>query len=276
MKTKKFKKIYVEITNACNLKCPFCLPLKREKKYMNTEDFQKVIFQIKDYTNYIYLHILGEPLLHPNLYEILNICKDNKVFVNMTTNGTLIKDKKDILLNSKALRQLNVSLHSWGQFDEKSQIRYLDELISLIKTLEKEDYFYLSLRFWLGNNQLQNMALSYLEDKLNIKISSDTKEISRNVFLSFSDQFTWPSEEKEPSEFVMCHGIKDHIGILVDGTVVPCCLDGNGEINLGNIFNNNLDEILNSDRYLKMLKAFETRQMQEKLCLNCSFKNRFI
>lgn len=275
MKAKKFKKIYVEITNICNLTCPFCLELKREKQFMDQSKFEEIVIKIKDYTDYLYLHIKGEPLLHPHFHSILDVCAKNNLLVNLTTNGTLIKENYQILIESSAIRQINISIHALSEFGEAKQKEYLDEVIKLVKHVEKEEKFYISLRFWLGNNRLQNFAISYLESKLNVKIVPTDKAILRNVYVSFDSEFVWPEAETKTSDFIYCHGIKDHIGILVDGTVVPCCLDGNGVINLGNLFASSFEEILSSPRYLKMLKALETRKMEEELCLKCSFKNRF-
>lgn len=275
MKAKKFKKIYVEITNVCNLSCPFCLELKRERQFMDFLKFEEIIRKVKDYTDYLYLHIKGEPLIHPHFNRILGACAKNNLLVNLTTNGTLIKENYQTLIESSTIRQINISTHSFSEFAENKQREYLDEVIKLVKYAEKEGEFYISLRFWLGNNQLQNFAISYLESELNVKIVPTDKAILRNVYVSFDSEFVWPEAETNTSDFVYCHGIKDHIGILVDGTVVPCCLDGNGVINLGNLFTSSLEEILSSPRYLKMLKALETRKMEEELCLRCSFKNRF-
>jgi len=69
--------------------------------------------------------------------------------------------------------------------------------------------------------------------------------------------------------------LKTQIGILVDGTVIPCCLDSNGEIKLGNIFRNSMEDILNSDRYINLQKSFQDRKPCELLCQKCTFKNKF-
>ena len=112
MEKKRFKKIYIEITNSCNLKCSFCPEGKRIKEFISVENFEIIINQIKPYTNLIALHVKGEPLLHPKLKEILDICEKENILVNITTNATLLEKNKDILISSKAVRQLNLSLHS--------------------------------------------------------------------------------------------------------------------------------------------------------------------
>ena len=107
-----YKKVYVEITNSCNLKCPFCLGNKREIKFMKEEEFRLILAKLKGYTNYLYFHLLGEPLLHPKINEYINLASLNNYLVNITTNGYYIDRVKD----NKNIRQINISLHS---FDEK-------------------------------------------------------------------------------------------------------------------------------------------------------------
>ena len=85
MDKKRFKKVYIEITNVCNLKCSFCLEGRRKKEFIDIDRFEHIIKEIKNYTNLITLHVKGEPLLHPKLEQILEICKKNNIFVNITT-----------------------------------------------------------------------------------------------------------------------------------------------------------------------------------------------
>ena len=110
-----FKKIYIEITNICNLKCSFCPETKRKMQSMNLKDFEEIICKIHKYTKLVCLHVKGEPLLHSNLEQILAILEKYNLKTNITTNGTLIKEKLDIIKNSKAVRQINFSIHSLMQ-----------------------------------------------------------------------------------------------------------------------------------------------------------------
>ena len=87
--------------------------------------------------------------------------------------------------------------------------------------------------------------------------------------------FQWPDLNSAKKNNAFCHGLKTHIGILVDGTVVPCCLDGEGIINLGNIFEESLSNILNNNRTMNVIKGFENNKCVEELCSRCAFKNRF-
>ena len=276
---KKFKKVYIEITNICNLNCSFCLNNKREKKFMSVSDFSHIINEIKPYTDYIYLHVKGEPLLNPNLDIFLDICDNNKIKVNITTNGTLLKKNFDILKKHKCLRQINVSLHSENEVDD-----YFDDVFSVCKSLS--EHVYISYRLWtlndlvLDNNSrevVDNIISEYnLSPELVEKVYKEKQiKICENTYINKDNLFEWPSIKSKYNSDGYCHGTIDHIGILVDGTVVPCCLDGAGVINLGNILSTDFVDILNSDRFISMRDNFKNNLCSEELCKKCRFKDRF-
>ena len=268
----KFKKIYVEILNYCNLNCKFCEKTLKEKKAMSIEEFKKVIEEVKKYTEYIYLHVQGEPLLHPNLKEFLEIAYLNNIKVNMTTNVTLLDKNLDLLLNSKSLRQINLSLQALQILPNKG--KYYDDIIKLIQNNKD---IYLSLRFW-GNFKNQDVLkeISYFTNKLDTTINLDeTNKLMPRVFFSLDEEFKWPNlNDNYNTDKGRCQAI-NQLGILSDGTVIPCCLDKDGIINLGNIFNQSLDEILNSKRYQTFIKNFKNGIIVEELCKHCTFHNRF-
>ncbi len=276
---KKFKKIYIEITNICNLNCSFCHNTKREKKFMNVSEFSHIIDEIKSYTDYIYLHVKGEPLLNPNLDLFLDICDKNKIKVNITTNGTLLKKNYDVLKKHKCLRQINVSLHSENDEDE-----YLDNVFDVCKVLSET--VYISYRFWtLQNNVLDKKAIDVVKEIISYyslsteivdKLYTDKQiKICNNTYVNKDNLFEWPSLKNKRESNGYCHGTIDHVGILVDGTVVPCCLDGEGITNLGNILSTSFVDILNSDRFINMCEGFRNNICTEELCKKCRFKDRF-
>ena len=283
---KRFSKIYVEITNMCNLKCKFCLETKREKRFMSINEFENVINKIKDYTDLILLHVKGEPLLHKNLKEILDICEKNNIKVNITTNTTLLKDNINILSNSLSVRQLNLSMHDLEQnkLDEKERILQVIKYIKQIKENNKK--IIVSYRLWnmskIGENSQNLVFLNLLEKEYKIKKifekckQKDFVELDENVFLNQDIEFEWPSMDSEiVSNVGKCYGLKNQIAILVNGDVVPCCLDTDGDIILGNIFNQNLEEILETDRVKNMIEGFNNSQLVEELCKRCKFIKKF-
>lgn len=277
---KKFKKIYVEITNKCNLNCSFCSKSNKKKKEMNITEFENVLKKIDTYTDYIYLHVKGEPLLHSHFRDILALSKKYHKQVNITTNGTLLKAKLDDIVSSNIVRQLNISMQS--MVNES----YLNDILESIEYILNNSKIQIVLRFWaLENNQfssLQNDIIKKIITYFNFdkKVIEEIKEknnitLCDRLYLNKEPLFVWPSLENDYyNEVGKCYGLKTHVGILSDGTVVPCCLDSEGIINLGNIFDEDFDDIMNSKRSQNMIKCFNDNKVCESLCKKCSFKDR--
>lgn len=277
---KKFKSIYIEITNICNLSCSFCSQDNLEKKNITSSEFEYILKEINNYTDYIYLHVKGEPLLHPNLKEILNLCKKYNKQVNITTNGTLLMKNIEILKNSKVVRQINISLHS-----ENNKEHYLDEIFDATRQLSED--IIVVYRFWTLNNLKLNKKSTEIVEKItdNYKLSTETVDkiytdenikIANNIYISKDNLFVWPDlNNSYYKEEGYCHALKTHIAILVDGTVIPCCLDSKGIINLGNIYKEKFTDILNKERTINIRNNFNNRKCSEELCKHCSFKERF-
>lgn len=277
---KKFSKIYVEITNYCNLNCSFCSNDKREKREMNISEFSSVLDKIKDYTDTIYLHIKGEPLLHKNLDDILSLCDEKKFNVKITTNGTLLKNKLAILKKHQ-IKQINISLHS-----ENNMPNYFEDVFKACDFLsEKTSIVY---RIWVLNNfELDKISTMIVEKIINYyhlspiiveKIMHDKNiKLRDNIYLDKDNEFIWPNVgDKDNDSFTgYCLGTKSHLGILSDGTVVPCCLDSDGIINLGNIFENDLESIINNDKFLAINNGFKNHKIVCDLCKKCNYRHRF-
>lgn len=259
------KKIYVEITNNCNLNCSFCIKNSREKKFMQLKEFKIILDKLKGHTNYLYLHVLGEPLLHPLINEFIDLAF-NSYFVNITTNGYLIKR----IVSNKNIRQLNISLHSFSEKYSKSLDNYLTDIFEVTDILK--EYTYINFRIWV-NSPYKDRIIAILEEKYKMKIMGHTK-LDENVFVDFAKEFIWPDLNNDYyNEVGTCYALKDHLGILVDGTVVPCCLDSKGIINLGNIFKENIKDIQNKERYKNILLDFKNNKKREELCKHCNFLN---
>lgn len=277
---KKFKKIYVEITNKCNLNCSFCSKSNKKKKEMNIVEFENVLKKIDTYTDYIYLHVKGEPLLHSHFRDILALSKKYHKQVNITTNGTLLRTRLDDIVSSNIVRQLNISMQS--MVNES----YLNDILESVEYILNNSKIQIVLRFWaLENNRfssLQNDIIKKIITYFNFdnKVIEEIKEknnitLCDRLYLNKEPLFVWPSLENDYyNEVGKCYGLKTHVGILSDGTVVPCCLDAEGIINLGNIFDEDFDDILNSKRSQNMIKYFYDNKVCESLCKKCSFKDK--
>lgn len=289
---KKFKKFYIEITNVCNLSCSFCPKTLRSPEFMTIETFRKILDQIKPHTDYIYFHVKGEPLLHPKLDEFLDLSYEKGFKVNITTNGTLISKVRDKIIQKPSLRQINFSLHSFdGNEGVTCKNAYVNNIISFIKEAINVTETLFSLRLWnLDENNDTNLQanknrdlLTVIENAFNLpyKIEEEITpgrgiKICDKVYLNQDPEFQWPdlklAEDNSPG---FCYGLRNQIAILVDGTVVPCCLDGEGIINLGNIHETHFSEIIESKRSSDIFNGFSRREVVEELCRKCGYRKKF-
>ena len=279
------ERIYIEIGNICNLDCSFCHKIKRAARQMTADEFSTVAEKIKGHTKYAYLHVMGEPLLHKNLGDFLRILDENGIRAAITTNGTLLPQKKDVLLSAKNLHKVSISLHAPEANERKiSKEDYLSGCVDFAKAAAEAGVFVV-FRLWnldSDEGQGKNHENAFIKSFLCEAFPQEWQKrrsgfrLARNIFLEYDGLFTWPAESNAEERFSgYCHAIKDQIAILADGAVVPCCLDSEGEISLGNIFDNTLDEILSSERAKNMKRGFEERRLIEPLCKRCTFIKRF-
>lgn len=292
---KKFKKLYIEIGNICNLSCDFCPVTKRKQEFMDLGTFEKILDQVKPHTDYVYFHVKGEPLLHPQIDKFLELSYEKGLKVNITTNGTLIKQVKDKILGKPALRQISFSLHSFdGNHDEnqffEERKAYFQEVFDFVEEA-KETPLIISLRLWnleedndINLEKKRNKELvKMIEEEFNLNYKIEEKilpgrgiKIADKVYLNQDHEFQWPDLKEEEDDGVgFCYGLRDQVAILVDGTVVPCCLDGEGVIDLGNIKDTNFTAIIESKRATAIYDGFSNRQAVEELCRKCGYRKKF-
>lgn len=282
-----YKKVYFEITNVCNLNCSFCPETNREKKFVSILNFKNIVKALKTSCEELSPHIVGEPFTHPDILEIFKICENSGLKINITTNGLRIKNFQDAIINAKAIRQINFSLQCFkDNFPDKSLKPYIEDILNFcVLASNVNPALYINLRLWNleADEKGNELIICIIEDFFKIKInrtldirSIKSKKIWNNVSINFDSRFEWPSLDLAYcGEKGTCYGLTSHFGILVDGTVVPCCLDKGGVISLGNCFSESLSSILNSDRALKIKDGFEKNVLHEKLCQHCSYIKRF-
>ena len=263
------KKIYIEITNGCNLNCDFCIKNQIKVINMCRKNYEFIIDKIKNYTDEIYLHVLGEPLMHKDINEFIDYAHDNNLLVNITTNGYLIKNIK----NNQHLHRLNISLHSYHPRYKTNLNTYLHNIFEVIENIR--DKTFVTLRLWV-NNQYNKDILSYINMRYNtniLKVEENSKiKITNNLIIDTFHPFIWPDlNNGYYSEEGTCKGLINHLGILVDGTIIPCCLDTKGIINLGNIYEDELDTIFNKQIVKDMIKGFKDNHKYHELCKHCRF-----
>lgn len=289
---KRYKKIYIEITNVCNLHCDFCPQTKRKPEFMKVDLFSTILDQIKPYTEYIYLHVKGEPLLHPEIDKLLDISYEKGFKVNITTNGTLIQKVKDKLLSKPALRQINFSLHSFdGNEGAQKKEEYMNNILSFTRVAVEQTQMLIAYRFWNyeednsinKEKKINNEMLTTIENEFNLpyKIQEQVTpgkgiKIMDRIYLNQDHQFKWPDLKEEEDEGEgFCYGLRHQVAILVDGTVVPCCLDGEGVIALGNVNIATFPEIIESERASQIVDGFSNRKAVEELCRKCGYRKKF-
>lgn len=260
----RFKKIYIEITNICNLNCSFCVKTNKDKKSLTTNEFNTILDKVKPYTKYLYFHVLGEPLIHPSINEFIDIASKD-FYVNITTNGYLINNIK-----TNNIRQINISLHSFNEKYNKPLNDYLNDIYNY--AVRNSKHTYINFRLW-ANTKYYSDIINYLENKFNTKIIKNrNNKLSDNIYLNFSNEFIWPDNAiEEVNSNNTCYALTDHIAILSDGTITACCLDASGRIDFGNIFNTNIEDVMKSTLFKEMLDGFKNNKRIHPLCKKCNF-----
>ena len=276
---KRFQKVYLEISNICNLNCQFCPGTKRKPKVMTGEELDILLPKLRPWTDFLYFHLMGEPLCHPQLESFLKAAGQHGFRVILTTNGTLLQKQQSMLLTSAALHKINISLHAFEANDLTIPFEtYLQQCFSFGKAAEGNKLVVFRLWNQGGADARNQEILSALEQFFPKPWISERKGIrtGNRVYLEYGDKFDWPDlTAEDQGEQVFCYGLRDQIGVLCDGTVVPCCLDHDGDLALGNLLEHNMEDILESDRAQAIYRGFQNKHAAEELCRKCGYARRF-
>ena len=273
-----YSKAYLEITNVCNKNCSFCPGTKREKSFISENNFDVITDKLVGITKYLYFHIMGEPTLHPQIIEFIKKAKSKGFFVTITTNASMISRCGKDIVDAGAYK-VNLSVHSFEDGDLTSHKEYLQSCIDFAKYANEHGTITV-FRLWNngGNDTFNDLTIDLIEKGFNVNIDKTAKSntVKKGVYVENGDKFTWPDlSEKEGDGKVFCYGLKDHFGILCDGTIVPCCLDREGVVNLGNALTDDILSVLNGTRATKIRDGFKTRTAVEELCKKCPYARRF-
>lgn len=276
---KRFQKIYLEISDLCNLHCAFCPGTRREPHAMTEAEFSDLLPKLRPWTDYLYFHVMGEPLCHPELRRFLDLAGEMGFRVILTTNGTLLPKLQESILQSPGLYKVNVSLHAFEAND--LSIPFSDYLSGCFRFGKAAEGKVLTIyRLWnqggaeeKNREILAKMAEFFPEPW--VKEPKGTR-IGQRVYLEFGDKFDWPDlAAPDGGETVGCYGLRDQIGVLCDGTVVPCCLDHDGDLALGNLHTDSLENILETPRARAIYEGFQHKKAAESLCRRCGYARRF-
>ncbi|HET7839412.1 MAG TPA: radical SAM protein [Rectinemataceae bacterium] len=280
-----FGKIFLEITSHCNLSCSFCPPTRRPRSQLSPELFDRLLARLEGQGKKLYFHLKGEPLIHPSLGRFLETAGQHGFSVSLTTNGTLVQERADELLAATNLEKLSISLHS--HVGEAGLEAYWARVSAFLDRHRAAPRFPVSLRLWSrGSGGLppeterlwtlvreRYPAAGGWEDS---STSYKSREMDRLVYLNQADRFEWPDPElPQDGPRGFCRGLGNQVGVLADGTVVPCCMDGEGRIALGNLATSSLEEILASPRARAIRAGFARRELVEPLCRTCGYRRRF-
>lgn len=276
----RFQKIYVEISNLCNLSCAFCPGTRREKRRMTPEEFSTLAPKLRPYTDFLYFHLMGEPLCHPQLDAFLEIANRHGFRVILTTNGTLLARQQALLLSSPALHKVNISLHAFEANDLAVPFdRYLADCFRFGQAAKGEKLVVYRLWNQGGADQRNQEILSALQAAFPDPWATEKRgtRLAPRTYLEYGDKFDWPDlQAPEGSDRVFCYGLRDQLGVLCDGTAVPCCLDHEGDLALGNLFRQDMEEILSSQRAKAIYEGFSRKEAAESLCRRCGYARRFL
>ena len=277
---KRFNKVYLEISNLCNLRCAFCPGTKRTPHRMTEEEFSALLPKIRPFSDYLYFHLMGEPLCHPLLERFLELAGQVGFRVILTTNGTLLPKMQEVLLNAPALHKVNISLHAFEANDLAVPFaEYLRGCFAFGKAAEGKCI--ISYRLWNGGgaDELNGQILETMAEFFPQPWAQERRgpRLGQKIYLEYGDKFDWPDlTAADNGDRVFCYGLRDQIGVLCDGTVVPCCLDHEGDLALGNLHESTLDAILETPRAKAIYEGFRKGKAAEELCRKCGYATRFL
>ena len=277
-----YSRVYVEIGNICNMNCSFCHGTARPPRRMTLGEFARVVGNLRGLTEYLYLHVLGEPLTHPMLPTFIEYAKACGFKVAITTNGTLLREKGEALILTGTYK-VNISLHSFEGESEEKQAAYVNDVIDFADRASAAGVLTV-LRLWNLEegadtvDERNRRTLELLHERFGTDWSMGARgaRIRDKLHLEYGERFEWPDLGREElGERVFCHGLGDHFAILSDGRVVPCCLDAEGDMTLGNIFESDIRTLLESPRAIAIKEGFAAKRAVEELCRKCPYARRF-
>ena len=277
---KRFNKVYLEISNLCNLRCAFCPGTKRAPHRMTEAEFSALLPKIRPFSDYLYFHLMGEPLCHPLLDRFLELAGQAGFKVILTTNGTLLPKMQEVLVHAPALHKVNISLHAFEANDLAVPFsEYLRGCFAFGKAAEGKCI--ISYRLWNGGgaDELNGQILDAMAEYFPRPWAEERRgpRLGQKIYLEYGDKFDWPDlSAADNGERVFCYGLRDQIGVLCDGTVVPCCLDHEGDLALGNLHETTMDAILETDRAKAIYEGFQKGKAAEELCRRCGYATRFL
>lgn len=265
---------YLEITNICNLDCLFCPKTKRTKRTLSPEEFRRLTDRLQGKVKFLYFHLMGEPLLHAHLPEFIITAREKGFIPVLTTNGTLLSRARAVI--DALPHKVQISLHSHEGNAKDNPEQYISQVMQFAMEAASRGII-IVLRLWnrggydSTNEQLLELMSQHVPRPWTERY--DGWRLAGNIYLEFDNMFEWPDCERDEyaDDEAFCYALRNQIGVLADGTVVPCCLDHDGDMPLGNLFEQPLDEILASPRAKAIYEGFSRHEAVEPLCRRCGY-----
>lgn len=265
---------YLEITNICNLDCMFCPKTGRARRTLTLAEFDRLTDRLYGQIKFLYFHLMGEPLLHAHLPEFIVMAREKGFIPVLTTNGTLLPRAQAVIDALPHKVQISLHAHEGNGLDDLEQ--YVSGVMGFAKEAASRGVI-IVLRLWnqggydSANGRLMDVMAEHLPRPWTERY--DGWRLADNLYLEFDNMFEWPDSERDEyaQQESFCYALRNQIGVLVDGTVVPCCLDHNGDIALGNLFDQPLEEILAYPRAKAIYDGFTRHEAVEPLCRRCGY-----
>lgn len=289
------KSLYIEITDACNLRCSFCPSSDcrheagsgQSHNFMSSTLFRQCIAgAIEAGIENVYLHVLGEPTLHPGFALFLKEIETAGLSLTLVTNGTTIGRVMHKILDCPAVRQVNFSTHAYAELPRDDARGHLENVLDFCRmALAARPGMYINLRLWnIGDSTAgdwNSFAISRINETFGTQVAPGnfcsrhkSFPVTGRLYIHEDSRFEWPgaaSLEKKGT----CHALDTHVAILHDGRVVACCLDYSGQITLGNIADQSLPKILGSPTARNIREGFKKHELRHPFCQSCSYCKRF-
>ena len=284
--------VSIEPTTVCNLKCPECPTglgtLKRSKGTMVLDTFNRVISGLSPNTFYVNMYLQGEPFIHPNLIEWIEMLNTKRLFTVVSTNAQLIDEKiaerivlsglSKIIIALDGLTQQSYSVYRRGGFVDKVY-NSIDYLQKAKKKHNISTPIIVAQFLAFKHNQSEINSLKQLKlrgvNSVEVKIPQFDLESHKIVQPSSEKKLTryFPNNGNlviKSKRYSHCWRIWSSMVISWDGNSYPCCFDKDGDFEIGSVNNLGLEYIWKSDSFMSVRKNILKRRQSIKMCNNCT------
>lgn len=281
----------IELTNRCNLNCPFCLVgmqndllakhgnvahdlMSRPMGVMSPVTFAMVRQEIKAFgIKKALIHFQGEPFLNRHAPEFARQLNDDGLYVGVFTNGQAFTDK---IIADIAAAEIDLIRFSVDGASEETyqQNRVGGKFSRVLENMGKVAQAH--------QGKKTRIEWQFLPLKNNEHEVDTARRMADNMGVHFftkgfreTDGDLAPQNKKYRSSFKKkpCIDIYKQLGIYWNGDVVPCCYDVDGKEIMGNIHNDNLEAIWNSPKYVEFRQRVdmgrEPPEKEPEICKNC-------